>query len=125
GDRQAFAVRSERGAAGHRPRLEHAIDLEAEIVVQARGIMALDDEAQVLVRTDGGIAGGLGCLAEIALGAVSCKIILTYSGGGTERGRAGSPGRRPVTNSPAPPPPAAAAPFALREPASLSHTPRA
>ena len=37
----------ERGALGHRPGLEHAIDLKAQVIVKARGGVLLDDKARV------------------------------------------------------------------------------
>ena len=46
-DRQPLVGGVERRALGHRPGLEHAVVLEAEIVVQAGGGMLLDDEARV------------------------------------------------------------------------------
>src|SRR3981189_2114169 len=43
-DRQPLVVRIERGAAGHCPRLEGAVEFESKVVMQARGVVALDDE---------------------------------------------------------------------------------
>ena len=68
-----MAVHVERRALGHRPRHEHAVDLQAEVVVEARRAVALDDEpaARAEGRRPGGRAGGrLGRLREVALAAV-------------------------------------------------------
>ncbi|MGY4642513.1 hypothetical protein ACVW07_000346 [Cellulomonas sp. URHB0016] len=43
-DRHPSHVRVERRAARHRPADEHAVDLEAQVVVQPPGTMALDHE---------------------------------------------------------------------------------
>ncbi len=43
---QALVVRVERGAAGHRPGLEHAVEFEPQVVMQPGGVVLLDDEAQ-------------------------------------------------------------------------------
>ena len=47
-DREALVLRVERDALGHRPGLEDAVELKAQVIVQARRGMLLDDEAGVL-----------------------------------------------------------------------------
>ncbi|MHC2538449.1 hypothetical protein ACVJMY_008018 [Bradyrhizobium diazoefficiens] len=66
-DRQPLVVRIERGALRHRPGLEHAVELEAEIVVQPAGVMLLDHEASLFRRGYRGLAGGLRGLLEVPL----------------------------------------------------------
>src|SRR5690606_33383481 len=61
------------GAPGDRPALEDAVELEAEIIVQPRGVVLLDDEAQRLRRPAAGPLAGPGGLPrarEVALGPV-------------------------------------------------------
>ena len=58
-----------------RPRQEDTVELEAEIVVQARGIVALDDEAQLLGGRDSRFARWLVGLAEVALGAIGDEAV--------------------------------------------------
>ena len=69
-DRQALVVRVERGAAGDRPRLEHAVQLQAQVVVQPGGIVLLDHEAEALGRGHARPALRLGRAREVALGLV-------------------------------------------------------
>ena len=45
---EAFVLRVERRAFGDGPRLQHAFHLQAEVIVQARGAVLLDDEAPLL-----------------------------------------------------------------------------
>jgi len=45
-DRKSLVMRIEGGSARHGPGLEDAIELEAQIVVQAPRFVALDNEAQ-------------------------------------------------------------------------------
>ena len=73
-DRQALVGRIERRALRHRPGLEDAIVLQAEIVVQPGGRMLLDDEARVLGRPNLGLAARLGGFLEIALGLVGRPV---------------------------------------------------
>src|SRR5690606_7896426 len=87
----------ERGALGNGPARQHAVDLEAEIVVQAGGVVLLDDELQVAAAPGRDLAGRLGGLSEIALGVVGGDTGHGSSGGVTDRTGGGS-----VT----PPPPA-------------------
>ncbi len=75
-DRQPLDRRIERRTLGHRPRLEGAVELQPEIVVQARGVMALHHEAQRLAGGDGRLAGRLLGLAEVALGAIGGETVL-------------------------------------------------
>ncbi len=67
------------------PRGEHAVDLEAEVVVEAAGAVAMDDEAAASARRRAGATvrragatvrragAGLGRLREVALGAVAIE----------------------------------------------------
>ena len=54
-DSEALVCRIEGWALGHRPGLEHAVVLEAKIVVQAGGGMLLDDKAGILGGADFGL----------------------------------------------------------------------
>src|SRR5690606_23523005 len=45
-DGEALVGRRERGASRHRPGLEHSVELEPQVIVQAPGGMLLNDEAQ-------------------------------------------------------------------------------
>ena len=65
--RQPLVARIERGPPGDRPGFEDAIELEPEIVMQARRIMLLDHETPLLRRLDRRIAARLGGLFEIPL----------------------------------------------------------
>ena len=77
-DRQALVVRVKRGPLGDRPRFENTIELEPEVIVQARGIVALDDEAELArLRNRGGTRGLLGAV-EIPLGAIGRKAVTTH-----------------------------------------------
>jgi hypothetical protein len=61
-------------AVGDRPRGERAVVLEAQVPVQARGVVLLDDEAR-RARAAVDLAGGLGRRREVALGAVRAQPI--------------------------------------------------
>jgi hypothetical protein len=65
---KALLARNQAWSLGHRPALEDAVELEAEIVVQARGVVLLDAEGEAV--PFGRLALGLGGLPEIALGVV-------------------------------------------------------
>ncbi len=67
-DREALLVGVDARPARHRPALEHAVDFETEIPMEARGVVLLDDEAVAVAGLER--AGGLGGLREIALGVV-------------------------------------------------------
>jgi hypothetical protein len=64
---QALVLRIERRPLGRGPGLEHAIDFEAEIIVQPRRGMLLHDKAGVLRGSDLSLAARLGRLREIPL----------------------------------------------------------
>jgi hypothetical protein len=69
-------LRVERGALRDRPAREQAVDLEAEVVVEARGAVALDDEpAGPGARRPPAVvlAGRLRRLLEVALLVVSVE----------------------------------------------------
>src|SRR5262249_22526498 len=70
-DRNALLVRNEAGAAGDRPALHHAIELEPQIIVQAPSGVFLDDELISLgsVRAPPRLRGQV----ELALPAVYLK----------------------------------------------------
>src|SRR3546814_14788538 len=53
---------------GHRPAFEHAVDFEAEVVMEPRRVMLLDDEAVAFSLCD--LARGLGGQLEVALGII-------------------------------------------------------
>src|SRR5207244_5962056 len=65
--RQALVAGVEARALRHRPRQQHAVQLEAEVVMQRGGPVLLDDERKAgrVLRSD--LAARLGSLAEIAL----------------------------------------------------------
>src|SRR6185437_373323 len=66
-DGEPLVMRVERRAAGHRPRLEDAVEFEPQIVVQPGCGMLLDDEPPPTRRRDPDIARGLLGLLEIPL----------------------------------------------------------
>src|SRR5690606_12025358 len=68
-DREALDFRIGGRAFGHRPRLQDAIGLEAQIPVQAGRVVLLDDEA-VAALVAPALAGGLFRLFEVALAVV-------------------------------------------------------
>ena len=72
--RQPLVARIERGPPGDRPGFEDAIELEPEIVMQARRIMLLDHETPLLRRLDRHIAARLRGLFEIPLLAVGGEV---------------------------------------------------
>ena len=66
--RQALGLRIERRPLRHRPRQQHAVVLEPEVVVQVAGEMLLHAEEPLAPLSPGlTIAGGLGRLGEVAL----------------------------------------------------------
>ncbi|MHC2386025.1 hypothetical protein ACVIHB_000841 [Bradyrhizobium liaoningense] len=74
-DRQPLVVRIEGGSFRHRPGLEHAVEFEPEIVVQAAGVVLLDHEAPLLRWRDCGFARWLRRLSEIPLLSVSGEFL--------------------------------------------------
>ena len=62
------------GAAGHGPRLHHAADLEAQVVVEAGRVVLLDDEGEGAGAPLGDGVGGLGGSREVALLAVLVEL---------------------------------------------------
>jgi hypothetical protein len=81
-DGQPLVVRIERRAARHRPGLEHAVELEPEIIVQACRIVALDHEAQALAGRDDRRTRRLGGFLEVALRPVGGEAFLHRQTGG-------------------------------------------
>ena len=73
--RQPLDLGIERRPLGHRPRQEDTVELEPEIVVQARGIVPLDDKTQLLGGGDSLLARRLVRLAEVALGAIRGETV--------------------------------------------------
>ena len=73
-DRKPFVMWVERGPFGHSPGFEDAIQFEPQIVVQARGIVLLDDEAETGRGLDSVLAAGLPRLPEVALYLVSGQL---------------------------------------------------
>jgi hypothetical protein len=71
--RETFVGRIDRGAARHRPGLEHAVPFQAQIVVQLPCRVLLHDEAQSRGGRYPMFAGGLGGFREIALGLIELK----------------------------------------------------
>src|SRR5690349_4618420 len=65
--RQPLVVRVEARPLGYRPAKQDAVQLEAEIIVETRGRMLLDHEAQGAVAALADLALGLGGDAEVAL----------------------------------------------------------
>ncbi len=51
-DGKLLLLRIEGGAFGHGPALENAVELEAQVPMEARGVVFVDDEAKRLVRRD-------------------------------------------------------------------------
>ena len=74
-DRQPLVMRIERGPLGDRPGFEDAVELQPQIVMQARCVMLLDHEPPLLRRRDLDVAGGLRRLAEIALLPVRAEFL--------------------------------------------------
>jgi hypothetical protein len=83
---QALFARDQARPLGDRPALEDAIELEAEIVVQARRIVFLDAEAEAASR--GNLARWLGGFLEIPLGVVFVEQLGHY---GESNGWAATP----------------------------------
>src|SRR5690606_31034669 len=69
-DRQPLFAGIERGPLGNGPADQHAVDLEAEIVVQAGSIVLLHDKLRRARAAPGDGAPGFGRLLEVALGVV-------------------------------------------------------
>ncbi len=65
-DGEPAVMRVHRRAPGHRPGLEGPVELQAEVVVKARGVVLLDHEAAPVGRLDLLSAAGLSCLGEVA-----------------------------------------------------------
>src|SRR5262249_41236736 len=78
-DGKSFVGRVERGSSGHRPRLEDAVMLKAQIIVETSCCVLLDDEAWILSLADLGLAGRLDGLAEIAHGLIIGQFILSHA----------------------------------------------
>ena len=73
-DGKALVLGVEREALGDGPGLEDAIELEAQVIVQARGGVLLDDKAGVLGGSDLRRSARLRRLREIALALVEGKL---------------------------------------------------
>ena len=64
--RQTANLRVQRRALGHRPGLEHPVELQAEVVVQPRRLVLLDHEAQAVRGARRFAPARLGGLREVA-----------------------------------------------------------
>src|SRR5215469_11181111 len=73
-DREPAIVRIDRWASCHRPRLENAVELKAEVVVQAGGGVLLDYVAEDRRILDLGLAARLCRLGEVALSAIGREL---------------------------------------------------
>jgi hypothetical protein len=71
---QPFVLRRQGGALRHRPGFEHAVELQAQVVVQPTCRVFLDHETQLLRCLHRQLAAGLGSLREIALATVGGKL---------------------------------------------------
>src|SRR5262249_11000334 len=67
-----------RGTLGHGPRLEDAVVLEAQVIVQPRGGMLLDDETGVFGAPYVALPAGLLGPAEIALAPIVGQFALAH-----------------------------------------------
>ncbi|MBB4482288.1 hypothetical protein GGE46_004901 [Rhizobium etli] len=65
-DRQALVVWIERWTLGDGPALEHAVELEPQVVVQTCRIVLLNDEAAAVALLDAPFTAGLSGLLKIA-----------------------------------------------------------
>ena len=72
---QAVLGRVGGDTVGNRPRGEHAVVLEAQVPVQAGGVVLLDDEPVPVLRGGAGLPRGLRRSVEIALGAVVTQLL--------------------------------------------------
>jgi hypothetical protein len=71
---------------GNGPGQQHAVELEAEVVVQARGSVLLHDEAQRLAALGGLLTSWLGRDREIALGPVARERVVVLGRAGRHGG---------------------------------------
>ncbi|MNO66020.1 hypothetical protein D3C76_567990 [compost metagenome] len=69
-DGKTFHRRIEAGSLGHGPALEHAVQLQAEVIVQVAGVMLLDDERQAAALPSRRLAARLRSAAEVALAGI-------------------------------------------------------
>jgi hypothetical protein len=76
--RKPLVVWVQRRAFCDGPGLENPIEFEAQIVVQVRGRMLLDDETKTLCGFDFYTAAWLFGLREVSLGAVFCEQFLDH-----------------------------------------------
>src|SRR5207249_4978740 len=77
-DREPLVVWIERGAARHRPGLEDAVEFEAQIVMQTRCRVLLDDETPLARRRHLDVTGGLRGFAEITLLAIDEEFLRSH-----------------------------------------------
>ena len=76
-DGEALVAGHEARAARHRPAQHHAVEFEAQIVVQPRRVVLLDDVAEALLARPG-LAARLGGLAEVAFLPIGLQLAMAY-----------------------------------------------
>ena len=74
-DGESLFDRIERGTTCHGPRLENPVDLQPKIVVQARSVVLLDDETEMLGGADFGARIRLAGFGEVTFGAVLFELL--------------------------------------------------
>src|SRR5262249_23717587 len=67
-DGKPLVAGDEARPSGYGPAHHHAVELQTEVVMQARGVVLLNDVAEALLAI--GLAAWLGSLSEVALGPV-------------------------------------------------------
>jgi hypothetical protein len=76
-DRQPLLPRVERGSASHGPRLEDAVELRPQIIVQTAGVVLLHHEPPARRGPGTAFVAGLRRFGEIPLGGVFRKFLKT------------------------------------------------
>ena len=77
-DRKPLVMGIERRPFGHSPGFENAIQLEPQIVVEAGGVVLLDDEAATGRGLDSVLAAWLPRLLEVALRFVGGQLVVRH-----------------------------------------------
>src|SRR6516225_5113629 len=78
-DCHALVGRIERGSFRHRPRFQHPIELEPEVIVEPAGRVLLHHEQQRPAALAGLLGRWLGSAREAALGGVAIECARTHS----------------------------------------------
>src|SRR5690606_32034485 len=86
--RQPLLPRAQGRPLGHRPALQHAVGLEAEVVVAAAGVVQLHHEDRPLAYAGGGFATRLGRGVEATLAVVVAQAHRGAASAGLARGAA-------------------------------------